>query len=147
MIGGIDFLLVVAVAIGTVGVIYSIHSVVSRHRAEQELQRRLDESEDREQLAEAILDKPNQTNLENGRRLIVKTVSSMDPQHRKQIAYGLNQPQTRGRNAYIAKVVVGHPRLRNHELSASIAKRNAKPNSKVRFKARAKKVGNSERRT
>ena len=104
MIAWSDFLLVIAVAIGTVGVIYSIHSVVSRHRAEQELQRRLDDSEEREQLAEAILDKPNRTNLDNGRKLVVKAVSSMNPQHKKQIAYGLNQPQTKGRNAYIQPV-------------------------------------------
>ena len=121
-----DFLLVIVVAIGTVGVIYSIHSVVLRHRAEKELQRRLDDSEDRERLAEAILDKPNQTNIENGRKLVVRAVSSMNPRYQKQIAYGLNQPQTKGRNAYIAKVVAGKPKLRNRGLTVRNPKRGFK---------------------
>lgn len=143
MIAWSDFLLVIAVAIGTVGVIYSIHSVILRNRAEQELQRRLDDSEEREQLAETILDKPNQTNIQNGRKLVVKAVSSMNPRYQKQIALGLNQSQTKGRNAYIVKVVAGSPKLRNHGLSVTISRKKPRPIGKVRGKVAIKKMADS----
>lgn len=89
------------------GVCIGMRSILTKRRAEQNLQVLLRDAPGRDELAEQILRNPDTENLQKGREFIIKTLESLSPKDRKEISSGLFQDSVRGRAWYVAKLITG----------------------------------------
>ena len=80
-------------------------SIITKRRAEQNLQRLLQDTPGRDDLAELISRNPNSENIQRGRELIISVLESMSSRDRKEISSGLYQDSVRGRARYVEKLI------------------------------------------
>ena len=95
------------VASALLGAVLAGRSIITKRRAEQNLQRLLQDTPGRDDLAELILRNPNSENIQKGRELIISVLESMSRKDRKELSSGLYQDSIRGRARYVAKLITG----------------------------------------